>query len=105
MILKSQLEQVVNKQLEWISNTKKDIAREQAETVNSTAGFASIITGIRRCGKSTLMKQIMSRYKKDDTLYLNFDDIHLSSFEKDDFIRLYSLIAERNAKVLFFDEI
>ena len=105
MILKSQLEQVVDKQLEWIRNTNKDVAREQAETVNSTAGFASIITGIRRCGKSTLMKQIMSRYKKDDTLYLNFDDIHLSSFEKDDFVRLYSLIEERKAKILFFDEI
>ena len=105
MILKSQLEQVVNKQLEWMSSKKKDIAREQAKSVDATAGFASIITGIRRCGKSTLMKQIMGRYKKEDTLYLNFDDIHLSSFEKDDFVRLYSLIAERKAKVLFFDEI
>ena len=105
MILKSQLEQVVNKQLEWMSSKKKDIAREQAKSVDATDGFASIITGIRRCGKSTLMKQIMGRYKKEDTLYLNFDDIHLSSFEKDDFVRLYSLIAERKAKVLFFDEI
>ena len=88
MILKSQLEQVVNKQFEWMSSKKKDIAREQAKSVDATAGFASIITGIRRCGKSTLMKQIMGRYKKEDTLYLNFDDIHLSSFEKDDFVRL-----------------
>ena len=88
-----------------MSSKKKDIAREQAKSVDATDGFASIITGIRRCGKSTLMKQIMGRYKKEDTLYLNFDDIHLSSFEKDDFVRLYSLIAERKAKVLFFDEI
>ena len=83
----------------------KDVAREQVESVHATSGFASIITGIRRCGKSTLMKQVMSRYKKGDTLYLNFDDIHLSSFEKDDFMRLYSLIEDRKAKVLFFDEL
>ena len=105
MILKSQLEQIVNKQFEWINSTAKGVLREQVESVHATSGFASIITGIRRCGKSTLMKQVMGRYKKGDTLYLNFDDIHLSSFEKHDFVRLYSLVEDSKAKVLFFDEL
>jgi predicted AAA+ superfamily ATPase len=35
----------------------------------------SVITGIRRCGKSTLLKQISKNYEK--FFYLNFEDERL----------------------------
>lgn len=39
-----------------------------------------IITGIRRCGKSTLMQQIRTGQTEKD-YYINFDDERLVSFK------------------------
>ena len=68
-----------------------------------------IITGIRRCGKSVIMEQIMRevREKTDNIIYLNFEDkkvsVNITDAEK-----LISY-AEENKKsgkcYLFFDEI
>ncbi len=66
--------------------------------------FATIITGIRRCGKSTLLLQLLRRDYRD-AIYLNFDDIRLSGFDVSDLIRLHREIEKRGIKVLFFDEI
>jgi len=66
--------------------------------------FATIITGIRRCGKSTLLLQLLRR-DYQEAVYLNFDDIRLSGFETGDLIRLHKEVEKRNVKVLFFDEI
>ena len=48
--------------------------------------FALIITGIRRCGKSTLLRQYLKTRKP--IYYLHFEDIRLSNFEKLDFAKL-----------------
>jgi predicted AAA+ superfamily ATPase len=56
-------------------------------------------------GKSTLLRQIANSRKYRHVTYLNFDDIRLSSFEQDDFNRLYKEIRARGSEVLFFDEI
>ena len=67
-------------------------------------GFATIISGIRRCGKSTLMAQIID--KTDDTcLYLNFDTPRLYGFSLEDFELVDTIATEMSAKRLFFDEI
>lgn len=44
-----------------------------------------IITGIRRCGKSIILEQIMSEIKEkaDNIIYLNFEDIRTASIIKD----------------------
>jgi len=68
-----------------------------------------IITGIRRCGKSIILEQIMNeiKIKTDNIIYLNFEDKRVSSKITDG----SSLIeyVERNKKsgkcYLFFDEI
>ena len=103
MLLKSQIEEVVASQ-----NADKvpqsEVAREQRTQVPQVLHFASIITGIRRCGKSTLMGQIMRSFPKGEALYLNFDDINLIAFEQDDFTRLHKVVVEHHPKALFFDE-
>lgn len=66
--------------------------------------FANIITGIRRCGKSTLVQQLMQRCS-DALLYLNFDTPNLFDFQIEDFRVLDEVIEEKKAKWLFFDEI
>jgi len=66
--------------------------------------FATIITGIRRCGKSTVLLQLMKK-KWQEAIYFNWEDIRLAGFETDDFSRLYNEIVKRKTEVLFFDEI
>ena len=67
-------------------------------------GFASIISGIRRCGKSTLMGQAIAR-TQSPCLYLNFDTPRLEGFTISDFSLIDQLAEESNVQNLFFDEI
>ena len=64
--------------------------------------FVSIIIGVRRCGKSTLATQLL-----EDSLYLNFDDPILSTFEIKNYLDLIEIINEirPNVKNLILDEI
>ncbi|MCR5424446.1 MAG: ATP-binding protein [Bacteroidales bacterium] len=105
MILKSHIEQVVLNQSKQPSSKKDEILRENIDKIHPLDGFASIITGLRRCGKSTLMRQVAKRYSKKETLFLNFEDINLIGFSADDFKRLYAYINDVGSRVLFFDEI
>lgn len=104
MLLKSQIEEVIAFQNTEENSSETEVSREQLSQVPNLLQFASIITGIRRCGKSTLMNQIRHSYHNNETLYLNFDDINLSNFEPDDFTRLHRIITERQPKAVFFDE-
>ena len=105
MILREQLELIIDEQHKQSIGRKKEVIREQQKDIAVTEGFATIITGIRRCGKSTLISQLMRQYPSKEVLFINFDDIHLTGFDSDDFARLHTIIVERKVKVLFFDEL
>ena len=64
-----------------------------------------IITGIRRCGKSTLLLQFKDFY--NHVSYVNFDDDRFIRFTHDDFQTLLTLLLKLNPNVdvFFFDEI
>ena len=64
-----------------------------------------IITGIRRSGKSTILKQIMQN--KADYCYVNFEDERFIDFKAQDFELLNEVLTEvyNNPKIYFFDEI
>lgn len=64
-----------------------------------------ILSGIRRCGKSTLLKQIMQT--RQDYCYVNFEDERLLSFRAEDFSLLDEVLIEvyGSAGTYFFDEI
>lgn len=65
-----------------------------------------ILSGIRRCGKSTIMEQIrMNNNEKD--YYLNFDDERLLHFNSDDFQQLHEVFIELFGvqNHFYFDEI
>ena len=66
--------------------------------------FVIIISGIRRCGKSTLLSQIR---KKHSGHYLNFDDERLINFKIEDFKIVEELFIELygEKKIFYFDEI
>lgn len=65
-----------------------------------------VITGIRRCGKSTLL-QMLRQHEKQADYYINFDDDRLVQFQLEDFQMLYELFIELYGlqKVFYFDEI
>jgi predicted AAA+ superfamily ATPase len=78
---------------------------------------AITITGVRRCGKSSLMRLIWEEFKLKEKLsdnkllYVNFEDERLVGFSKDDFARLleanFELYGQNldNRTFLFLDEI
>ena len=64
-----------------------------------------MITGVRRCGKSTLLRQIAKKYEEYN--YINFEDERLLEFTYKDFNLLLEVFLELHpkAKTFFFDEI
>ena len=103
MVKKSTLEEVIIWQL-GVVNAPSYTRDLLSEIKNVNTKFANIITGIRRCGKSTLVQQLMRRCS-DESLYVNFDTPNLFDFQIEDFRVLDEVIEERKAKWLFFDEI
>lgn len=65
-----------------------------------------LITGVRRCGKSTLVRQIREKSKEKD-YYINFDDERLLNFQVDDFQKLDEAFMEEFGKqnTYYLDEI
>lgn len=81
------------------------VSREMTSEIPHATGFASIITGLRRSGKSTMMMQVLQQNFQEKALFLNFEDPRLATFSTEDFERLYNEIINRKNKLLFFDEI
>ena len=71
----------------------------------------SVITGVRRCGKSALLENLLrTNYELADCLYLNFEDPRLSDFHHADFQKVYEIWLESERgpgepRVAVFDEI
>lgn len=105
MLRQNQIAQVIDIQEATYKPRHGEILREQLPHIKNVSEYASIITGMRRVGKSTLLRQIAASKKYQHVTYLNFDDIRLTGFEADDFNRLYKEIRTRESKELFFDEI
>ena len=104
MIAQHLLEEVVYEQFNTFTAKNAGVLREIDFNYLIKSHLISVITGVRRSGKSTLLKQISKFYTS--FYYINFDDERLADFEIDDF-RTLLLIFQKKAqsKVFFFDEI
>lgn len=102
-ILKASEEQI-KKYLELNKNSAKRFVDEKS--VSPLPSFARIITGVRRCGKSTVVQM---NFLKKSAFYLNFEDTSLYGFDTKDFEILNEAIEkfskENSCKYLCFDEI
>jgi uncharacterized protein len=105
MITKENLTSVIKSQREWISTIDKGIERRELRELKLKDSFALVISGIRRCGKSTLLNQVLSNQKK--FYYLNLEDPRLEGFELSDFNKADNLLKELygSGGIYFFDEI
>lgn len=100
-VLKEQKELFLAKQI----GIERDILPSLKESLNNP--FITIITGLRRVGKSTLLSQIAQRYLSNNYFFVNFEDERLLNFQVQDFDLLHetliSIFGEQ--KIFLFDEI
>ncbi len=103
MLTQSTIEQVIDSQKERFDNVEPGLGRGM-KSYERLGKFALIITGVRRCGKSTLMQQI-NKSLPANTIYVNFEDPRLAGFDLSDFNRLHKISRDREAGIFLFDEI
>lgn len=107
MTTKEILRQVVINQRNELNIQKETVRRELLDKILDFFDDERIIilTGIRRCGKSTLLKQLMQN--TSGWCYLNFEDERLIDFNAKEFETLNEVLIEAygQSKIYFFDEI
>ena len=103
MLSKLVLEQVIDSQKERLNRLDSGLPRTFDEIADLTT-HAFIVSGIRRCGKSTLLQQIHKTFS-DNSIYLNFEDPRLAGFDLSDFNRMHEIAVKKDIEVYFFDEI
>lgn len=90
MVTKDLLRQVIYEQREL--RNELGVGREISDD-QLTSQDVLVISGVRRCGKSVLMRQIQSRQKEQD-YFMSFDDDRLLHFTVEDFQTLYDVFVE-----------
>jgi len=100
----SEIQNIAESQLSALDKQEKGLERHLLPNLPDIQSHALVISGIRRCGKSTLLRQFTRKLGKP-FFYLNFDDVRLTSFSHTDFALIDKVIAESGARLIFFDEI
>jgi uncharacterized protein len=105
VILKETLRSIVKVQQSDLQTLNYGIPRTATANINLQLPHAIILSGIRRCGKSTLLRQVMK--KAGGKYYFNFEDPKATSFELNDFQKLDELFSEEYSleDCYYFDEI
>ncbi|KPA13330.1 ATPase AAA [Candidatus Magnetomorum sp. HK-1] len=106
------LKQIIADQRHDFFSKKKLIQRELNLDTYLKTSQVVVISGIRRCGKSSLLYLIknLMHIKKEHIIYFNFEDERLINFQIEDFNELYALHIELfrpdTSKIVWFlDEI
>jgi predicted AAA+ superfamily ATPase len=100
----SEIRDIGESQKRALEKQEQGLKRQLLSELPDMQSHALVVSGIRRCGKSTLLRQFVHKLKRP-YFYLNFDDIRLVSFVSADFVLLDTAIAESGARLIFFDEI
>ena len=106
-MIKEILRQIVHQQKDEGFSIEGTVEREILEEILKwfKDNRVLILTGIRRSGKSTLLRQLM--HKKNGCCYVNFEDERFIDFKAQDFEQLNEVLIEiyDNPKIYFFDEV
>jgi uncharacterized protein len=105
---KQVLKEIAIEQKKSFDAVEKGIRRDLLGKIKEYSRLPQIVvlTGIRRCGKSTLLRQSMD-FLGNKGYYFNFEDERLLGFEARSFNDLYEVFLELygEKKLFFFDEI
>ena len=74
MIAQQIFSTVIESQKNIFEKKQVGVHREILNKIPKASGFASIITGLRRSGKSTIQLQFKKEYFPNEGLFLNFED-------------------------------
>lgn len=103
MLLKEEIELAVNQQKKLFDQNLPLTRREAKSKINQGSRQLEVITGIRRSGKSSLMRQLIDEFAPNFS-YLNFEDPRIFDFTVDDFSKLDEIL-DSSGSPYFFDEI
>jgi predicted AAA+ superfamily ATPase len=103
MVLKSEIEKSLALQRLFLDKKENGFKREGLANLPINTRHILIITGVRRCGKSTLLQQI-SKELKEEFIFFNFEDPRIYGFELEDFTKLDEIVGDE-IRHYFFDEI
>jgi len=81
----------------------KNLAVKREKEIPLKSNSIIVITGVRRCGKSTLLQQSLKTVR--NKVFLNFEDTRLEGFDLSDFQKLEQLAVSEKATCYIFDEI
>ena len=110
MLSEEQIKEILVKQRETILNKKFGIERTILKEIESKIKLPHVVvlTGLRRSGKSTLLRQLIKKqYNDKDFYYINFEDERLFNFPANEFNKLYEALVSLygKKKTFFLDEI
>jgi hypothetical protein len=100
----SEIQEICSSQKSMLERQEQGQPRHILPELPDIQSHALIVSGIRRCGKSTLLRQFVQKLNRP-FFYLNFDDIRLASFTGGDLALIDKIIAASEARLIFFDEI
>ncbi|MEK6955036.1 MAG: ATP-binding protein, partial [Nanoarchaeota archaeon] len=90
---KNKLKEVLQDQQDLFDKVDDLIEREVSLKDYMKGNEIVIITGIRRCGKSSLLK-LISKKLNEKFIYMNFDDIRLTDFKVENFEDIEEIVSE-----------
>lgn len=106
---KNLLKTVLVEQFDAFSKREAGIEREQLAELNKVrkTPHVVVISGLRRVGKSTLLRQLMNGLGESKIYYVNFEDERLMDFAVGDADFLLEVLVELfgRRKILLLDEI
>lgn len=100
-MLREEINSIINSQQEYFINESTWNQRDFSFDGKLLDGYVTTLTGVRRSGKSTLLKQFFKRHKP--SMYLHFDDPRLSNFEVEDFYKIEEMYSFQH--LFMFDEL
>lgn len=105
MVLKSTIKDIVTSQRDNLQKSDLGVIRDLLAEIDLDIPYVYTISGIRRCGKSTLLRQLIKKVK--NYYYFNFEDLRLADFKLNDFLKLEQVFKELygESDYYFFDEI
>lgn len=82
-----------------------EVSRAVLAALRWPAGHALVLTGVRRCGKSTLLQQLRRR-ERGPAVFCNLEDTRLYGLGPEDFPTLLAVLDERHpGATVFLDEV
>ncbi len=110
MLSEDEIKEILIRQRETILKKNYGVERTILKEVESKVKLPHVVvlTGLRRSGKSTLLRQLMKKhYHEEDFYYINFEDERLFNFPASEFNKLYETLVSLygKKKTFFLDEI